>query len=247
MILMPIPDFDFDPSETAIPWKILKENKREIVFATPSGKSGKADHRMLTGKGLGIWKNVLMAGKDALNYYSMMLQDTRFNNPIKFNDINPSDYSGLILPGGHAPGMKSYLESEILQSIIVSFFKETKPVGAICHGVLLAARSIDPETGKSVLYNYKTTSLLKTQELAAYFLTALWLKKYYRTYPLTVEEEVKSFLIDKKNFLKGNAGLMRDTMKNTKHSFSVLDKNYLSSRWPGDAHHFSFEFLKLLK
>ena len=34
---------------------------------------------------------------------------------------------------------------------------------------------------------------------------------------------------------------------NTKYSFSVRDNNYLSARWPGDAYHFSFEFLKLIK
>ena len=33
------------------------------------------------------------------------------------------------------------------------------PVGAICHGVLLAARSVDPRTSRSVLYGRRTTAL----------------------------------------------------------------------------------------
>jgi protease I len=247
MILMPIPDFDFDPSETSIPWSVFKDNNIHITFATPSGKPGKADYRMLTGKGLGILSNVLRANKDAIQKYTSMVEDEKFNNPIKYEDINSSNYSGIILPGGHAPGMKTYLESKILQNIIVSFFEENKPVGAICHGVLLVARSINEKTGKSVIYNYKTTSLLNAQELSAYYLTAIWRKNYYRTYPITVEDEVKSYLIDNKNFLKGNLGLVRDSNSNIKHSFSVLDNNYLSARWPGDAYHFSFEFLKLIK
>jgi protease I len=247
MILMPIPDTDFDPSETSIPWKVLKDNNIEITFATPSGKAGKADPRMLTGAGLGIWKKVLMASDDALSCYSLMTKDKNFNHPIKWDDIDPVNYAGIILPGGHAPGMKAYLGSETLQKVIVRFFAEQKTVGAICHGALLAARSIDPRTGKSVIYNYKTTALLKLQELSAYYLTCLWLGRYYRTYPITVEDEVKSFLIDKKNFLRGNSGLIRDSINDTSHSFSVLDRNYLSARWPGDAYHFSFEFLKLIK
>jgi putative intracellular protease/amidase len=247
MILMPIPDNDFDPSETSIPWKALKSNNVDITFATPSGQPGKADPRMLTGKGLGIWKKVLMANADALNCYYLMIKDKKFSKPIKWDDIDSRDYSGIILPGGHAPGMKTYLESKKLQNIIVRFFEKSKPVGAICHGALLVARSINPKTGKSVIYNYKTTSLLKSQELSAYYLTFLWLGRYYRTYPITVEDEVKSYLIDQKNFFRGNSGLIRDSISDTSHSFSVRDNNYLSARWPGDAYHFSFEFLKLIK
>jgi len=247
MILMPIPDIDFDPSETSIPWKVLHDNNIDITFATPSGQPGKADPRMLTGKGLGIWKKLLMANDDAINNYALMVKNKEFNNPIKYDDIDPKDFSGIILPGGHAPGMKTYLESKKLQNIIVRFFEKNKPIGAICHGALLVARSINPRTGKSVIYNYKTTSLLKSQELSAYYLTFIWLGSYYRTYPVTVEDEVKSFLIDKNNFFRGNSGLIRDSINDTSHSFSVRDNNYLSARWPGDAYHFSFEFLKLIK
>jgi protease I len=246
-ILMPISDTDFEPSETSIPLKILKDNNINVVFATPDGRPGKVDYRIVTGKGLGIWKMVLMANKDTLSCYSLMLRSKEFNNPIKYTDIDPDDYSGILLSGGHAPGMKTYLESKKLQDTIVSFFKENKPVGAICHGVLLAARSINPETGKSVLYDYKTTALLKSQELIAYYLTCLWLKRYYRTYPLTVEDEVKTFLADKKNFIRGNLGLFRDSAESQWHGFTVRDRNYLSSRWPGDVHRFSFDFLQLIR
>jgi putative intracellular protease/amidase len=244
---MPIPDNDFDPGETSIPWKLFKDNNIEVTFATPSGNPGQADPKMLTGAGLGIWKKILMASADSIQNYSQMIMSERFKNPLKYEDINPGDYAGLILPGGHAPGMKQFLESKILQDIVVRFFEENKPVGAICHGVLLAARSINPKTGRSVLYNYKTTSLLKSQELLAYYLTFVWLGKYYRTYPETVEDEIKSFLSDKKNYLRGNSGFIRDSIDNTKHSFSVKDRNYLSARWPGDAYHFSYEFIKLIK
>ena len=163
MILMPISDIDFDPSETSIPWKVLHDNNIDITFATPSGQSGKADSRMLIGAGLGIWKKLLMANDDAINNYALMVKDKKFNNPIRYDDIDPKDYAGIILPGGHAPGMKTYLESKKLQNIIVRFFEKNKPIGAICHGALLVARSINPKTGKSVIYNYKTTSLLKSQ------------------------------------------------------------------------------------
>jgi protease I len=247
MILMPISDIDFEPSETSVPWRILKDNNIEITFATPSGKQGMADPRLLSGDGLGIWKKILMADRNTIRYYSQMQQDERFRKPIRYEDIDPSEYSAILLPGGHAQGMKPYLESKTLQNVIVDFFNAHKPVGAICHGVLACARSIDPKTGKSVLYSYRTTALLKRLELIAYYLTCLWLKDYYRTYPITVEDEVISFLADRKNFIHGNSGLFRDSMKSQWHGFSLRDRNYLSSRWPGDIYRFTFEFLKIIR
>jgi protease I len=246
MILMPIPKIDFDPSETSIPWKKLTDNKIEVKFATPDGKPGEGDYRILSGNGLGPAKKLLMISKSAKDYYGMMIKDKNFINPIKYEDINPDDYSGIIIPGGHAPNTKSFYESNILQDIVVSFFKKLKPVGAICHGVLLIARSIDRNTGKSIIYDYKTTSLLKRQEMLSFYLTRAWLGDYFRTYAISVEEEVKSYLCNENNFIKGNIGFLRDSEKSTSNGFAVLDRNYLSARWFGDAYHFSAEFIKLL-
>ena len=54
----------------------------------------------------------------------------------------------LLLPGGHAKGMRQYLESKIVQNTALEFMKQNKLIGAICHGVLVLARTIDPETGR---------------------------------------------------------------------------------------------------
>ena len=67
---------------------------------------------------------------------------------------------GLLLPGGHrARGMRSYIESDVLQRLVSEAFRRKIVVAAICHGVLLAARTVDPATGRSVLYGRKTTAL----------------------------------------------------------------------------------------
>jgi len=140
------------------------------------------------------------------------------------------------------------LESAVLQQLVVDFFNAQKPVGAICHGALLVARSINSETGKSVIYDYKTTSLLKSQELLAYYLTKFWLKDYYLTYPeRMVEDEVKSFLSDNTNFLKGPFPLLRDNKTNLNRGFSVRDRNYLSARWPGDVYNLTYSFIKMVQ
>lgn len=65
----------------------------------------------------------------------------RSRQPIKWNEIEPAKFDGLILPGWHAKGMREYVESTKFQENVAEFFDLNRPFGAICHGVVLAARS----------------------------------------------------------------------------------------------------------
>jgi putative intracellular protease/amidase len=246
--LIPLPCYGFDPTEAAIPWKLLCEAGHQLFFCTPEGKPATADSLMLKGERLGIWKSVLRARKDAVAACHEMAACEAFINPCAYADAQAPNFDALLLPGGHDKGMKEYLESSLLQQLVADFFVARKPVGAICHGVVLAARSIDPATGKSVLYDYRTTALLKTQEMTAYRLTRLWLKDYYLTYPgLTVEDEVTGVLSGDDNFLRGPNPLLRDDDDHLDRGFTVRDRNYLSARWPGDAYAFSRGFAAMLE
>lgn len=244
-ILIPLPSQHFDPTEVAIPWKVLSEQGIQIFFATPDGQKAVCDQLMLTGSRLGILSGILMADANARSAYSKMEQSIEFSHPIKWSDLSEKNFDGIILPGGHDKGMREYLESDILQKEVVKYFEQNKPVGAICHGVVLAARS-KKQDGKSVLYGRKTTSLLARQEKLAWKLTCLWLKDYYLTYSQTVEDEVRESLMSPSDFVQGPMPLLRDSPKHMKRGFFVRDQNYLSARWPGDAHCFANEFIKLL-
>lgn len=246
-ILIPLPAYGFDPTETAIPWKLLSADGHCIVFATPDGRMPRADIRMLNGENLGPLGLFLRARNDAVVAYREMEKSELFLRPITYAQIQERDFDALILPGGHDKGVKEYLESLVLQRMVVDFFVAQKPVGAICHGVVLVARSINPKTGKSILYDFKTTALLTSQERGAYFITKCWLGDYYLTYPsLTVEDEVTIALSTKSNFVKGGSLFFRDSFEHSARGFVVRDRNYISARWPGDAYRFSLEFMKIL-
>jgi protease I len=174
-----------------------------------------------------------------------MTQSAEFQRPIAYAEIAAANFDAVLLPGGHAPGMRQYLESEQLQSIAAEFFAQNKPVGAICHGVLLAARARGRD-GKSVLFGRKTTALTKTMELTAWALTRLYLGDYYRTYPITVEDEVRAALAVGGDFVVGPLALRRDSPARPDIGFTVRDGHYLSARWPGDAHRFGAEFAAML-
>ena len=124
-------------------------------------------------------------------------------------------------------------------------FLARKSVGAICHGVVLAARS-KAASGRSVLHGRKTTALLQRQELLAWNLTRGWLGDYYRTYPQTVQAEVTEALASPEDFIAGPLPLRRDTPDNPRPGFALRDGNYVSARWPGDAHRFAELFAAAL-
>ena len=238
---------DFDPTEVSVPWKILHDAGIDVRFATDTGLAGMADARLLHGKGFGVLKNLLIAEKPARDAYAEMLQDTAFRNPIDYAEINVDDFAGLLLPGGHSKGVIPYLESRVLQNVIVDFFARDLPVGAICHGVVAAARAVDPDTGNSVLHGRKTTALLRLQERLAYQLTRFNLGRYYLTYPETVEDEVTRALRSPDDFQQGPLPVLRDSPDNLSRGFTVRDGHYLSARWPGDVYRFATEYLTMLQ
>jgi protease I len=243
---MPLPTQDFDPTESGVPWKALMEAGHPVTIATPSAQMARADPRMLTGAGLGLLKPFLAADRNGRMAYLAMQASRAFRSPLAYAALRADDYDALLLPGGHAPGMREYLESHILQGLVTAFFARNKPVAAVCHGVLLVVRSLGAD-GLSVLHGRRTTALLASQELLAWNLTRLWLGDYYRTYPQTVQAEICEALADPADFVAGPPPLRRDGPGRLGPGFVLRDGNYLSARWPGDVHRFAHEFVAMLR
>jgi putative intracellular protease/amidase len=281
-VLVLLPARDFDPSEAAVCWRVLVYAGHAVHFATPDGKPATADDMMLTGQGLDPWGVIpllrqlpligllMRANRDARTAYAQMIANPDYLSPQRWETVDAAAYDGLLLPGGHrARGMRDYLESKILQNIVVSFFEAGKPVAAICHGVLLAARSISKRTGRSVLWGYQTTTLTWAFENSAWSVarfTRFWDPNYYRTYLeqagqpkgyMSVQQEVTRALADPKDFRdvpkddphyrRKTSGLVRDTIDDETPAFVVRDRNYVSARWPGDVHTFAKTFAGMLK
>ncbi len=78
---------------------------------------------------------------------------------IAIDEVRPEDYDALILPGGTAP-RKLRQSAEVL-AVVRAFFKDGKPVAAICHGpqILISADVLSSRSATC----YKTVA----HELAA--------------------------------------------------------------------------------
>ncbi|SFR02339.1 Putative intracellular protease/amidase [Lentzea waywayandensis] len=233
-VLLPLPDQDFDVTEVAVPWRVLTDAGHEVVFATERGGTApQADPLLLTGVVFGK----LGAEAEPKAFYRDMLDSPAYRAPLAWGSVVPEEFDGLVLPGGHAPGMRQYLGSVELQQVVARFWALRRPVGAICHGVLVLARA-------GVLDGRRTTCLPKYMERAAYFSTA-WLRgRYYRTYPAYVQDEV---VAAGAVFERGPVELSRrGTATDDGPAFVVRDGHYVSARWPGDAYLFARTFAGLL-
>lgn len=281
-VLIVLPDQDYDPSEAAVSWQVLRAAGHRVAFATPSGWPAVADPLMLTGEGLDLWGCVpllrrlralgllLRANADARRAHAAMLADAAYAAPARYADLRVEDYDALILPGGHcARGMRRYLEDPVLQRFVGAFFDAGKPVAAICHGVVLAARSPSTRTGHSALWGRRTTALTWKLESAAFnamkFIGRVWDPGYYRTYAesagepagyRSVEAEVTRALAAPADFVdvpagvpdhfRKASGLFRDSASDPRPAWVVRDGNYVSARWPGDVHAFAQTFAEVL-
>ena len=57
-----------------------------------------------------------------------------------FEEVDPTRYDGLLIPGGRAP---EYIRNRpAVKKIVQHFFETNKPVGAICHGVQVVAAAL---------------------------------------------------------------------------------------------------------
>jgi hypothetical protein len=91
-ILIPLPDADFDPTETGVPWRSLRQRGHHVVSATPSGGVAHADRRMVTGEGLGVFSALMKADQNGQSAYHEMRECEEFRRPIPYNDIGQDHF-----------------------------------------------------------------------------------------------------------------------------------------------------------
>lgn len=202
---------DFDPTELSIPWKILSDwgpSNVTITFTTIDGKPAECDSLVLKGPLFGF----LGASKAAKEAYTAMIASKEFLHPLKWEETDFDAYDGVWLGGGHAQGVKEYLDSKVLQTQLAAYMPKTKAgsadpkvLAAVCHGPVLLSRTLD-ESGKSVLAGRETSCLPYHMERDAYNvslalkvlhqsliflqLTRFHLGEYYRTFPVPLVQVV---------------------------------------------------------
>jgi putative intracellular protease/amidase len=171
----------------------------------------------------------LRANSEARRAYASLRASPSFGGPVPYSTLHVDQYDGLVLPGGHwARGMRQYLEDQQLQRFVGDFFDADKPVAAICHGVVLAARSVSKRTGHSVLsLGYRSVQAEVSRALAS---------------PADFCDVPK----EAGDYFRKTSGLFRDSVEDERPAWVVRDRRYVSARWPGDVHAFAVAFAAVL-
>jgi len=244
-VLILLPQTDFDPTEVAIPWVALARAGHDVTFATETGAPASCDPVTLTGEGLPFLARSMKARPENRALYEAMAASPEFLNPVAWGKVDAATFDAFHFPGGHAPGMKPYLESEAIRSIARAAFAADKPVSAICHGVIPLVRAKRPD-GHALLHGRKTTALTNGMENIAVSIARHVLGNHYRTYPVSVEDEVRAALASPSDFQAGPLLPRYATKSRPERGFVVKDGNYISARWPGDAWTLAIAFCRML-
>ncbi|MFJ9410189.1 type 1 glutamine amidotransferase domain-containing protein [Streptomyces sp. NPDC101393] len=117
-VLIPLPDRDFDITEVAVPWRLLTDAGHRVTFTTErAGTRPAGDPKLLTGALFGR----LGAATEPKRCYDALRRSTEFAATVSWAELVPDAFDGRILPGGHAPGMRRYLGSQVLRRQVGRF------------------------------------------------------------------------------------------------------------------------------
>lgn len=233
-VLIPLPDTDFDTTEAAISWSRFTDAGFTVTFATETGKVARCDQRLLKSG----WFNPLPAGPEARAAYAAMVASAEFQAPITYRAIDVEDFDAIHLGGGHAQGMRQYLDSAVLQSKVVDFDRAGKLIGAVCHGTLIPARAIDPSTNQSIIAGRRFTTLTLPLEKWAFKITWYRVGRRYRTYWKYTETEVREGVGPRGEVVRGES---------FETPLVVEDGNFISARYPIDVPEYASAFVRRLQ
>ncbi|KAF3763640.1 class I glutamine amidotransferase-like protein [Cryphonectria parasitica EP155] len=251
-------DYGHEPTEAAVPYTAFKKAGFGVSFATEKGAAPACDKLLLEG----LTQKLLGASKPVISQYNAMVASPEHQTPLSWisPDFDLTAFDLVYLPGGHDKAVQQIIDSPTVHKHLAQYFPLTrkhastpaspspaaqpkqKAIAAICHGPLVLTNTINPDTGKSVLYECKTTALPAGFEKVAYWGTRLWLGDYYKTYGSgseDVEVSVKKALREKSLF---QGSLLPSP-------FVVEDDtyNYISARFPGDIDLFSKKVVQLVQ
>ncbi len=230
-VLIPLPAMGYDPSTVAVPWMKLRSAGAQVIFATPDGQPATANPITLP-----LFFSRSARHRLVAEVNTLMQSSPEFSRPLCWEALDPMMFDGIVLPGGHGVGMRSYLESARLQQKLAVFFGTGRPVGAIGRGPVLLARARHPRTGLPLLHGRSTTALPRSVERAAWLLSPLRVGPHFRPYTVYVEDEVSEAVGEGGRFVRGPLT----------GAFVVQDGNYVSARSGRAAWAFADAFVEKL-
>ncbi len=104
-------------SEFAEPYMEFTQAGYEVTTASVAGGEIPIDPNSISGEEPDEWEGIMEPLK----------------NTVKLDDVDPSKYAGVFLPGGHGT-MVDFPDNEAMKKVLQHFADEGKVIGSVCHG-----------------------------------------------------------------------------------------------------------------
>ncbi|MCC3653380.1 type 1 glutamine amidotransferase domain-containing protein [Streptomyces sp. S07_1.15] len=122
--------------ELAAPHLKFTEAGYEVDFASPGGVPQPLDEHSA---------DPALAGPDCARYVEHARKAlSAFGRPVPLGEVEPADYAGVVLPGGHGPVVDLHQDPD-LGRILRRFDDAGALIGAVCHGPAGLLSAIDPD------------------------------------------------------------------------------------------------------
>ncbi|WP_028469570.1 type 1 glutamine amidotransferase domain-containing protein [Neptunomonas japonica] len=141
--------------EFAAPYYTLSDSNANITLASPAGGQPPIDPK----------SELEDFQTDATRRFDQDSElQTKLANTIKLADVLANDYDAVFYPGGHGP-MWDLTNNTASIKLIESFFKQGKPISAVCHAPSVLLNTKDT-TGEPLFKGKKVTGFSNTEEAA---------------------------------------------------------------------------------
>jgi len=124
------------------------EGKRVAFLCTEGAEQDEVEKPLEAVKEAGADVDIVSLQKGEIEMWQHFDKGDKITANRAVSDADPSDYDGLVLPGGVANPDQLRADENAVR-FVRGFFEQEKPVGVICHGPWLLAEA-DVVKGKTV-------------------------------------------------------------------------------------------------
>ncbi|MGQ4277415.1 type 1 glutamine amidotransferase domain-containing protein [Pseudidiomarina sp. E22-M8] len=143
----------FWAEEFAAPYYAFKDAGAEVAVATPMGGQPPIDPNSEQADAQTTATVRLFEDRDALDQLATSL---------KLTEVNPDDFDAVFYPGGHGP-LWDLVNDELSLQLIEKFWRQGKPVSAVCHAPAVLVNAKDQQ-GETLVKGRKVSGFTNSEE-----------------------------------------------------------------------------------
>ncbi len=140
----------------AAPYYVFKEAGASITVASPKGGRVPLDPKS---------QSIIVATNSTKRFLKDPEAMNFLSHAVLLEEVRADDFDMLFLPGGHGP-MWDIAGNKIVTQLLEAFNNVSKPIGAVCHGVV-GLLALQNNKGKLVVEGKQLTAFSNSEEESA--------------------------------------------------------------------------------